>query len=353
MLDSSEVFSNKYFILNKKLLILIFIWPYQKKHLGIFVNTFIILAIHTMMIPQIIRAVLEWQMEVKNVEILIENFGGLLYFQGTLSKYYSSIYLQKKLQQLFEQITYDWKGMHDDNEKAVLLRSWNIGRNLTIFYMTYMFFACIAFVTLPSVVPLMLDLLLPLNESRQLKLCYFAEYFIDQQKYFVYLFMHTFFGVSFTILIVTAVDSTFVSIVHHALGLYKVLEYRMKNVLHLIENNYQFNSLLAKDELHKYIVDSVKIHKKTIEFSEIVQRIYSDCFFFVTILVLLFLSIVTIQLVMNLNNPPDFMRIGFMMMRCAVPCKLTAGPLLTMDLATSGNILRTAMSYFTVVASFS
>lgn len=87
-----------------------------------------------------------------------------------------------------------------------------------------MFTACISFVTLPSAVPLMLDLILPLNESRAINLCYYAEYFIDQQKYFVYLLLHTFFCVSFTILIITAVDSTFVSIVYHAVGLFKVLE---------------------------------------------------------------------------------------------------------------------------------
>ncbi|OXU24616.1 hypothetical protein TSAR_008383 [Trichomalopsis sarcophagae] len=357
----------------------------------------------------IIRSVFEWQLEERNLEILVENFAGFLYFQGTLSKYYTSIYLEKKLLILYQRITYDWRGLQDDNEQAVLLRSWNIGRALTIFYIGYMFTACISFVTLPSVVPLMLDLILPLNESRGVNLCYYAEYFIDQQKYFIYLLLHTFICVSFTILIVTAVDSTFVSIVYHAIGLFNILEYRMRNILPFVED-YQNNKILSKEELHKYVVDSVKMHKKTIEFSrvyllnkfsEIVQRIYNDCFFFVTVLVLICLSVGTIDLVINLNNPINLIRVGFvwlgiimytffiswpgqklincsydlfntvyacgwygcptktkylikfMMMRCTVPCRLTAGPLLTMDLVTSGNILRTALSYFTVVASFS
>lgn len=53
MLDPNEVFNNKYFILNKRLLMVMFIWPYQKKYVKKYVNTFVVVAIHTMMIPQV------------------------------------------------------------------------------------------------------------------------------------------------------------------------------------------------------------------------------------------------------------------------------------------------------------
>lgn len=100
----------------------------------------------------------------------------------------------------------------------------------------------------------------------------------------------------------------------------------MMNVLRSIEENYRLDMFPSKEELHKYIVDSVKMHKKTIElsrvyssnklscnhfighlviscmccrFSEIVQGIYNDCFFFVTVLVLLCLSVGTIDVRKN------------------------------------------------------
>lgn len=44
-----------------------------------------------------IRSVFEWQLETKDVEILVENFAGFLYFQGSLSKYYTSVHLEKKV----------------------------------------------------------------------------------------------------------------------------------------------------------------------------------------------------------------------------------------------------------------
>lgn len=87
-----------------------------------------------------------------------------------------------------------------------------------------MFTACVSFVTLPAIVPSLLNIAFPLNESRPKVLCYYAEYFIDQQEYFYYLVLHTFICVAFSILILTAVDSTFVSCVYHIIGLFKIVE---------------------------------------------------------------------------------------------------------------------------------
>lgn len=39
-------------------------------------------------------------------------------------------------------------------------------------------------------IPVLLDIVMPLNESRPLKILFEAEYFVDQQKYFHVLAMH-------------------------------------------------------------------------------------------------------------------------------------------------------------------
>lgn len=75
--------------------------------------------------------------------------------------------------------------------------------------------------------PALLDLILPLNESRTKMLCYYAEYYIDQQKYLYYLLPHTFIGVASTLLIVASVDTTFIAVTYHVLGLFNLLMYIM------------------------------------------------------------------------------------------------------------------------------
>lgn len=52
-IKSHEVFNNRFFILNKKMLMVIFIWPYQKRSMKIFFRILIVTCINSMMIPQV------------------------------------------------------------------------------------------------------------------------------------------------------------------------------------------------------------------------------------------------------------------------------------------------------------
>lgn len=87
-----------------------------------------------------------------------------------------------------------------------------------------MFIFPLGFVMGPLVVPHILNVLLPLNVSRQSSLCYYSEYFIDQEKYIFYLALHTFVVVFIIAVIAVAGITTYIKSVLHAVGLFKTIE---------------------------------------------------------------------------------------------------------------------------------
>lgn len=52
-MEDNEILNNNYFKVNRFLLKLTGLWPYQKSHVKLIIRTLYIFAIHSMMIPQV------------------------------------------------------------------------------------------------------------------------------------------------------------------------------------------------------------------------------------------------------------------------------------------------------------
>ena len=76
----------------------------------------------------------------------------------------------------------------------------------------------------PGVLPIILNVLIPRNESFKKSLCIYAEYFIDEEKYFFYLFTQNLYSAFVTVCIAIAVDTTYVNCVQHVLGLFNIIQ---------------------------------------------------------------------------------------------------------------------------------
>uniref|UniRef100_A0ABD2WAK8 Odorant receptor n=1 Tax=Trichogramma kaykai TaxID=54128 RepID=A0ABD2WAK8_9HYME len=357
-MNPDEVFNNKYFRLNRTLLKQVSLWPYESTSTKVIKRIFIMVGFYSMSLPQMIRGIEEIRSDDPDPEIIIENLSGFIYFHGIISKLITQMVTENKLKYLYEEISKDWKTITDKNEKAVLEKSAAVGHQLTIFYTGFVVLSAIFFVSITAFVPVFLNYVLPGNQTYQKQICIYAEYFVDQEKYFYYIFTHTMVIGVMTVYVATAIDSVFVNCVQHVLGLFNI-----------------------------------------IKFANLIQSAYNECFFLLAGLIVAGLSAFTYVLSQNVSNPLNFMRIWFlwfgvivymffvnlpgqkllniseelhlaiydsswhkfpiktrfliqiMMLRCLKPCRLTAGRLIEMNFASCSNILRTAFSYFTVVNS--
>lgn len=83
------------------------------------------------------------------------------------------------------------------------------------------YFIVFTFIVIQNI-SILLDIAIPLNESRSRKLLFPAEYFIDQQKYFHVLTIHVAIGLFFIVTSVIATETYTLANALHAFGLFKV-----------------------------------------------------------------------------------------------------------------------------------
>lgn len=74
-----------------------------------------------------------------------------------------------------------------------------------------------------SVVPHILDIVLPLNESRPVLLPYPGYYFVDNKEYFVYIFCHSLVGWEIVLAGLVAHDCMLMAYVEHLCSMFTVV----------------------------------------------------------------------------------------------------------------------------------
>uniref|UniRef100_A0ABD2WQB5 Odorant receptor n=1 Tax=Trichogramma kaykai TaxID=54128 RepID=A0ABD2WQB5_9HYME len=392
-MNPDEVFDNKYFRLNRTLLKQVALWPYASTSSKVVKRIFIIVCFYSMSLPQAIRGIEEIVSDNVNGEIVIENLSGFLYFHAVIAKVVTQIITEKRLKYLYEEISNDWKIITDKKEKAVLEKSAAVGRNLTLAYTGFVVISAIFFISINAFVPVLLNYILPGNTTYQKQLCIYAEYFVDQEKYFYYIFTHTMIIGVMTVYVATAIDSVFVCCVQHVLGLFNIIKYRLREISRMYDTAENESIIDLHFDAKKYLINVVEIHKKTLDFAELIQNTYNECFFLLTILIVAGLATFTYVLSENVNNPLNFMRIWFlwfgvivymfyvnlpgqkllniseelflalynsswhkfpmktrfmiqvMMIRCLSPCRLTAGPLIEINFQSCSNVNVSSIRY--------
>ncbi|OXU29180.1 hypothetical protein TSAR_000295 [Trichomalopsis sarcophagae] len=333
-MEEHEILNNEYFKVNRFLLKLTGLWPYQKRHVKLIIRILYICAIHSMMIPQVIRTVEEWG---KDFEIVLENIVGFIYLQCVLAKYVITFMAEPQLVFLYKKMALDWTRYIEAEEQLSLQRAASNGQLMTIIYSVYVNFAGVGFATLPGTLPTILNIIAPLNESRPTKvLCFYAEYFIDQEEYYYQLLFQTFIGVMSTVFINATVDTLYVICAHHSDGLFNIVSYRFQKAFNKSQERYQLKSrnlVAAKnldEEIHEYVLTAINIHNESIEYSilhvvleftcfhlfiNLIQSTYTLYFFIQMSLTIISLSLATVVVnyhaMMNLDDIINLIRIFF------------------------------------------
>ncbi|XP_058801043.1 uncharacterized protein LOC131669870 [Phymastichus coffea] len=386
-MDGKEVFNNKYWALNRTMMTLIGLWPYQNRYAKIFIRTFVLLATHSILVFLVNKTIIEWG---KNFAIVCENIAAFFYFKVVITKYITNCVAEQKLQYLYERITEDWNTFNKEDEQRVLARSASYGRVLTIGYAVFLNICGVGFTLIPTIYPALLDIVLPLNHSREKSLCLQVDYFVDHNVHYYKILFHTVGITFFTVEILSAIDSTYVNCVQHIVGLFGLVDLKLDKAFKLTQ--IKSRSINEQKKIHNY-------ENTVARFVDLLQSTYTKFFFMCMAAVLCELSFGTVALMISTVDYVYFMRlllawlgiilylfyisipgqrvtdaslsisesifysgwhefpletqkyINFMILRCSVPCQFTAGPLFVMNIENCGIILKTAMSYCTVVAA--
>ncbi|OXU25024.1 hypothetical protein TSAR_005275 [Trichomalopsis sarcophagae] len=255
----------------------------------------------------------------------------------------------------------------------------------------YMLIAGLGFCQIPMI-PIVLDLIMPLNESRPKILFVKGEYIIDPLKHFYKLYLYFAIASLITVTVVSAIDTTYTACVHQILAIFSIIKHRIHTA------TISFDS--KNDISYDIIIKAIHLHTAALQFIDLIDLSYSLSFLILIGFTIVFISIGTVVVIDHMGAMLDLIRLTLfligslmhflfiswpgqlvidhsndlfvsvyanewyvisaraktllkiVMLRCIKPCILTAGGLYVMNLENFGVILKSALSYMAVVASF-
>ncbi|KAF3054374.1 Odorant receptor 313 [Nylanderia fulva] len=257
----------QYYTLNRNLLSSLGLWPYDNfkvRQLRFILTLFI-------MVSFISSQLMKLFVSEYDLDLFIQIIPFNMIFITLVIKYIT-VYMRE----FQDRLQNNWNALIDNQEIEIIRKQAIIGKLFTQFLTI---FACSAlFVSfIIQYISILLDVIIPLNESRPRELLFPVEYFIDQQKYFPILTILT--GIGFIVSSMSALATESFSFVNalHAFGLFKVASYRMKHIL-LSQTNFQICTTKQYIISRHRIIAAVDFHRRAIEYSELLKRSFGPMY---------------------------------------------------------------------------
>ncbi|XP_011311472.1 uncharacterized protein [Fopius arisanus] len=214
-----NIFNRSYYQLTKRGLQCIGHWPFQSVKKRRFLRCLTYILVTTIVVPKIIKLI----ESLHDWDIVIECLPMLGCHTMAQAKFFNWIIMEDHMKKLFLTIKRDWESLKLECDFKILHEWSDQARRLNIFYATSLFGVLLVYFSSPSV-PKILDLLHPLNETRPRIFLYQTEFFIDQDKYYVYLLIHSYVTVALALAYIVICDNLFTTFVNHACGMFEILK---------------------------------------------------------------------------------------------------------------------------------
>ncbi|XP_057334181.1 uncharacterized protein LOC130673241 [Microplitis mediator] len=303
--------------------------------------------------------------------------------------------LQAKI--LLSKVKSDWESNLDDSEMNVLRNNERFHKIMMDIYSSGLSSIAVSYAVVP-LVPIFLDIVNPLNETRPKVLPFPTEYFVDIEKNFYALYTHALIVTPITFIYFLAFDSLYAGLVQHACSMFTIIGRRLEQ-LTVDENiSIEKNSMNEENGL-KSLVICIKMHKEILWFAELLEENFSNHFFLLLGTIVLGLTFIGFQFVVlateagekircvwcgtgqiihlfflsyfgqKLINHSEFiyksictakwynyskkmkLLIIMMLMRGKEVSTITAGKIYIMSVENFSTVMKTSMSYFTVLTS--
>ncbi|KAL0127077.1 hypothetical protein PUN28_005416 [Cardiocondyla obscurior] len=259
-----EINQNHYYDVVKRFLRLVGQWPYQKRKESLF---FLIFA---------------------------------LFFDANV--------LFTQIKYLTDHLYVDWNFLESEEERDIMRKYAENCRWHVLIYSSYVYISTVSFTT-TSLVPRILDIIFPLNDSRPIMLAYPAYYFVDENEYFYYIIFHMIICAIMCLTALIAHDIMFFTYVEHICGLFAVVRYKFEHAVNERAKSRTEKNTIDPDYLYyKNIAVSIRAHQKTLRLAKILEDTFSLSFAVQLLLITLCLSITLVQLSSQLHKSAEAIR---------------------------------------------
>ncbi|XP_028048446.1 uncharacterized protein LOC114255003 [Monomorium pharaonis] len=263
----------RHFSINRILLLIVGLWPYQRSpfvqfHLFLFLGTlttFIIFQFTTFLTSKC------------TPELILQVFSTTFFFICFAIKYNSFWINTDIIRSLLEQLQDMCNELKDENEIAIIEKYGNKAKYYTTAIILFGFFGecSIGFI---QIWPYIKHFLLPNNHSRLNPSAYIVtEYFIDQEKYFYLITLHSIAANFIGGIAMVATGTMLIAYLQHTCGMFCIASYRIEHAINILQKDVLKNE---NKICYKEITYAVDIHRKAMEFTDFLISNFEGSFFF-------------------------------------------------------------------------
>nr|AQN78485.1 olfactory receptor 83 [Meteorus pulchricornis] len=376
-------------------------WPFQTLRLRRVIRSVVFILVSSLFIPEILRIITVR----KNANLLVECVPIFVFHFLTVTKMLQCLLNLKKIEQLLIQIRRDWESSLSSIEAEILNSNGQQNRILIHTYVYFIYSVTVVYMSTPMV-PKLFDFIIPLNESRPKVNLYETEYYVDSETYELPILLHSYIITPFPTTIILAFDTLYVSCVHHGSIMFAIVgflcfRHRLQNLSGQKNEQNTWENGKTDGTIRNYhsLANCIAKHKEVIEYAELLESTYTTSMIAIVGMNTLAISITGLQTILKINEPSEMIRFGtytvgqvvhlfflswpsqklideserifqstyqgewyalppklrscyvLIMMRGGKPCALTAGRYYTMSLQSFSQVVKTAVSYCTVLLS--
>ncbi|XP_076390637.1 odorant receptor 49b isoform X2 [Megachile rotundata] len=394
-MDSTQY---KYLKNSKYYLCLIGQWPHQSTLQKFLIGMIFIPTIAAQTILQCGGLVTAWI--DGDMESFLEGFAPFVISLMCLAKFINFVYNHDQMKRLLDIMQEDWKIYKEvKNEYNIICEQYAAGNRIVTNFAAFLFGVITPFAATTCILNIA-DAVGFYNLSGERPLTFRIEHFVDVDKYYYPLMVHSYFGtVAFTAVVV-AVDSIIIIFVIHECGLCEILRYRLENCGENHSMDIKIHPDKKRDIWYQDARSCVLLHRHIIEFADIIENANTMSYFFQLGLNMICVSFTQFQAIVHISTLNQFLRyvsltisllcdllfvswpgqrlidyteriftyatnnkwyqssikartlLGIMLAKSMKPLQLTACRIYTLNMENFSTVLRTSFSYSTVLCSF-
>ncbi|XP_018378289.1 PREDICTED: putative odorant receptor 85d [Trachymyrmex cornetzi] len=195
----------------------------------------------------------------------------------------------------------DWEKLNSTEEYEIMKKYATNVKLITFVYLTFAFVGTIMFMLI-TLVPKLLNIVLPLNESRPIYLPYNAYYFVDKEKYYFYIMFHIIVCIQVVLIAAMAHDCMFLVYSEHICSLFAVVGFHLETVSRNDRNDAGDNRPNDQKIYDRKIAISVNAHWRALRLAEILEDISCIGFAMQMLIMTVTMSITLLQIALQINE---------------------------------------------------
>ncbi|XP_039311367.1 uncharacterized protein LOC105202591 [Solenopsis invicta] len=286
---------HQYFSINRILLLIVGSWPYQQ---SIFAK-FQYIVICVILLSNIIFQLTSFLTLHCTVEVIVRILAIVTFFSVAIIQYIIFHFNIEGVKDLLMQLQHIHNELKNKNEIAIIKKYDCIAKRYVIGLIAVGI--CGIFLTvITELILSIIDIQSSTNASRSHFFLLKMEYFIDQEKYFYFIWVHINATISIITITLVANGTMLIAYIQHVCGVFRIASYRMKYGINI--NVLQNVMLKNKVWMIKHISYAVDIHRQAMKLMKQLMIILNKMMFCLIVFGVATLSLNLYLLVLAKNN---------------------------------------------------